>query len=46
VAFRPRANTDSAKIDFRLDRLLGAVDSGCSVWLCVSGVSVTCIDLK
>src|SRR3954451_22916816 len=40
------ANTDSAKIDFRLDRLLGAADSSCSVWFCISDILVTCIALK
>jgi hypothetical protein len=51
-----KANTDSAKIDFRLDFLLGITDllaiaeSGClsavSVRRCASNVLVICIDLK
>jgi len=45
-----RANTDSAKSDFRLDLPLDNAESSClsavSVWICASNVSVTCIDLK
>jgi len=40
-AFTPKANTDSAKMDFRLGFLLGTTDSSCSAWLCVSDVLVT-----
>ena len=41
-----KAKTDRTRIDFRLERLLGDAGSSCSVWLCVSDVLVTCIDLK
>jgi len=46
VLFMAKASTDSTKIDFRLDCLLDPAGSSCSVWLCVSDVVVTCIDLK
>ena len=45
-----KANIDSATIDFRLDFLLGVAESTCfsvaSVWICVSDVLVTGVDLK
>ena len=45
-AVYPSANTANARIDFRLDFLAGAVDSGCPVWLCSTDVWVTCINLN
>jgi hypothetical protein len=49
VAFRPKANTDSAKIDFRLDFPVGANASSCfaslgaSICGSPSGFWFTCV---
>ena len=51
VELMPSASIENARIDFRLDFLLGAVVAACSVWLwacgvLISDVSVTLVTLK